>query len=81
MHCFVFYNLLLFWAVLGLRCYAGFPLVATSRVYSLAAVLRLFIAVASLKERRLHKSLGRVGCSSCGSRVLEHRLDGCGAWV
>ena len=68
MHCFVFYNLLLFWAVLGLHCYAGFPLVAMSRGYSLAAVLRLFIAVASLKERRLHKSLGRVGGSSCGSR-------------
>ena len=30
-------------AVLGLRCCAGFPLVEASRVYSLAAVLRLLL--------------------------------------
>ena len=74
MHCFVFYNLFLFLAVLGLHCCAGFPLVATSRGCSLVAVLRLSIAAASLTEHRLHKSLGRVGCSSCSSRVLELRL-------
>ena len=50
MCCFVFYNLSLFLAVLGLCCYTGFPLVATSRGYSLVAVLRLFIAVASLRS-------------------------------
>ena len=36
--------------MLGLCCYTGFPLVATSRGYSLVAVLRLFIAVASLRS-------------------------------
>ena len=74
MHCFVFYNLFLVLPVLSLHCCAGFPLVATSRGCSLVAVLRLSIAVASLTEHRLHKSLGRVGLSSCSSRVLEHRL-------
>ena len=38
----------LFLAVLGLRCYAGFPLVVGSRGYSLVAVLRFLIVVASL---------------------------------
>ena len=35
-------------AVLGLCCYAGFSLVADSRVYSLAVVCGLLIAAASL---------------------------------
>ena len=33
---------------LGLRCYAGFPPVSVSRGYSLAAMCRLLISVASL---------------------------------
>ena len=40
-------------AMLGLHCCKGFSLVAESRGYSLLAVLRLLIAVASLVERGL----------------------------
>ena len=44
----------LFLAVLGLCCCTGFPLVATSRGYSLIAVYRCLIAVASfVAEHRL----------------------------
>ena len=42
---FLFKNFL---AVLGLHCYAGFPLVAVSGGYFLVAVLGLLIMVASL---------------------------------
>ena len=38
----------LFLAVLGLRCYMGFSLVAGSRGYALVAVCGLLIEVASL---------------------------------
>ena len=38
-------------AVLGLHCCAGFSLVATRGGYSLVAVYRLIIAVASLIEK------------------------------
>ena len=41
-----FFNLFL--TVLGLRCGVGFPTVAVSRAYSLAAVHQLLILVASL---------------------------------
>ena len=39
--------------MLGLHCCSGFSLVAVSRSYSLAAVCRLLIAVASLVEHGL----------------------------
>ena len=39
---------ILFLAILGLRCYGGFSLVAAGRVYSLVAAYRLLIAVAFL---------------------------------
>ena len=42
-----FYLFILFLAVLGLHCYVGFSLVAASGGYSLAAVHRFLIAVAS----------------------------------
>ena len=44
---------ILFLAVLGLGCFKGFYLVAASRGYSLVAVCRLLIAVASPVEHRL----------------------------
>ena len=53
---FVFLNnyIYLFLAVLGLRCCGGFSLVAASASYSLVAVCRLLIVVASLvAEHRL----------------------------
>ena len=46
--CFFKQNFYLFLAVLGLFCCVGFSLVAASGGYSLVAVLRLLIAVASL---------------------------------
>ena len=49
-----FVDLYLFLAVLGLHCCSGFPVVAASRGYSLAAVHGLLIAVVSLAmEHRL----------------------------
>ena len=51
----VFFLLLknnLFWAVLGLCCGVGFPLVVESRGYSLVEVLGLLSVVASLAAER-----------------------------
>ena len=41
-------RLIFFLAALGLRCCMGFSIVAASRGYSLVAMCRLLIAVASL---------------------------------
>ena len=62
----------LFLAVLGLRCCAGFSLVAERRGCSPAAAQELLTAVASLVA---------YGLSSCSSRALEHKLSHCGARV
>ena len=51
----------------------GFSLVAESRGYSLVAVGRLLIAVASLAAEH-GWALGHIGFSSCSSRTLELRL-------
>ena len=62
-------------AVLGLCCCAGFSLVEASRGYSLVAVLRLLIVVASPVVYRLeHASF-----SSCRVRALGPRLNSYGA--
>ena len=51
---FLFYSFL-FLALLGLRCYMGFSLVAKSGGYSLVAVRGILLAVASLAaEHRLY---------------------------
>ena len=63
----------LFLAVLGLRCCTGISLLAASGGYSLVAMLRLLIAVASL----VAEVLGYLGFSSCGSWALEHRFSSC----
>ena len=69
-------------AVLGLCCCTGFSLVAASGGYSLV-VSGLFIAVASLVERRLQGMQASVvvahGLSSCDSQALELRLSSSGA--
>ena len=78
----------LFLAVLSLQRCAVFSLVVASRGFSLVAVCRLFIAVASLvAEQRPQGTWASVtvarGLSSCGSWALEHRLNSCGtqAWL
>ena len=63
----------LFLAVLGLHCCTGISLLAASGGYSLVAMLRLLIAVASL----VAEVLGYLGSSSCGSWALEHRFSSC----
>ena len=61
--CFLFFkHFYFFMAVLGLRCREGF-LIAASKGYSLAVVLRLLTAVASLGEHRLQGG----GFGSCGA--------------
>ena len=62
-------------AVQDLCCYTSFHLVDASGGYSLVVVHRLLIAVAS---RCRAWALGCSGFRSCGSRALEHRLNGCG---
>ena len=56
----------------------GFSLVVESRGYSLVAVHRLLILMASPVVA--YSSRAR-GLSSCGSQALEHRLNCCGAWA
>ena len=63
-------------------------LVVVSRGFSLVAVCRLLIAVASLvAEQRPQGTRASVtaarGLSSCGFWALEHRLNSCGtqAWL
>ena len=68
------YLFVLILAVLCLHCCVNFSLVAESGGYSLFAICRLLIAVASLVE----PGLSGTGLSSCGSQALEHRLDNCG---
>ena len=53
--------------MLGLHCCTGFSLVATSWEYSVVAVHRLFIAVASLVVE--HGPLGHMDFSSCATRA------------
>ena len=72
---------LLFLAVLGHRYYASSSLVAVS--YSLVAVHRLLIAVASLfAGHRFYSTQASAvaahGLDSCTSWALGHRLNSCG---
>ena len=69
--------LILFLAVLGLRCCLGFPLVA---------VRELLIAVASFVAKHRLQGMGASiavahGLSSCYSWALEHKLSSCGTWA
>ena len=81
---FLFY---LFLAVLGLRCCVDFSLVSESKGYSLVAVFRLLLAVASLCRGAW--ALGHSGFSSCSTWVQQlwlpgstvHRLSSCGVWA
>ena len=57
-------------------CMVGCSLVLESEGYSLVAVCRLLVAMASLVVK--HR-LWAPGFSSCSSRALEHRLSSCGA--
>ena len=50
---YLFSQLFMFLAVLGLRCCMGFSLIAVSRGYFLVAVFNLLIVVTSLVEHRL----------------------------
>ena len=61
-------------AVLVLRC-TGFSLVVVCKGYSLVWVCKLLIVVASLVME--HRLWG-MWLSSCGSQILEHRLNSCG---
>ena len=81
---FFFFFLLLFLAVLGLRCCGwAFPNCGEQGLL-LVAVHRLLIAVASLccGAQALGARASVVvacGLSSCGSWALERRLSSCGA--
>ena len=58
----------------------GFSVVEKSRGCSLATVLRLLMAVASLVvlgSRPMGFSIAACGLSCCGSRAQEHRLSSC----
>ena len=68
----VLFILLLFLAMQGLCCCAGFSLVAASRGYSLVAGRRWLLLLQSMGSR---SSV----FSSCGSWALEHRFNSCGA--
>ena len=63
-------------AVLGLRCFAGFPLVVANGEYALLAACRLLVAGASLAAE---PSLQALTLSSYGSWALGHRFNSCGA--
>lgn len=74
----------LFLAGLDLPCCEGFSLVAMSGGYSLAVLLGLLVAAASLVEQRglqgaLTSVAAALGFNSCSSRALEHRLSSCGS--
>ena len=58
--------------MLGLPCFTGLSLVAVSGGYSVAAVCRLLIMVAS---RCRDQALGLAGFSSWRSQTLELRLN------
>ena len=53
-------------------------LIVVSRGYSLAAVLRLLLVVASPVAEQV---LGGAGFNSCGSRALEYGLSSYGTWT
>ena len=69
----------LFLALLGLHCYAGFPLVVSGD-YSLTAVRGSLIAVLPLVAC-VAQALWRAGFSTCGSWAQEQGLSSCGAWT
>ena len=76
---FIFFYLLIFGCTASLLL-LGFFLVAAGRAYSLAAVCRLLIAVASLiTEQGLYgtwaSAVVAYGLSHCRSRTLEHRFN------
>ena len=76
----------LFFAVLGLCCYAWAFSSCSVRGLFFVAVRGLLIAMASLccGARALGTRDSVVvacGLSSCGSWALEHRLSSCGAWA
>ena len=76
--CILFFYLFL--AVLGLQCCMQPSLAVASgesRGYSLVAVCRLLIAVASFVDGA--RALGHTGFSSFGSLGLEGRLGSCGS--
>ena len=67
----------------GLCCCERFSLVAASRSYSVAVVLRLVISVASLVvEQGLKGTQAAVvtasGLNSCHAQALKHGFDICG---
>ena len=64
--------------MLGLSCCSGFCLVVASGSYSLGAVHRLLFIVTSFVVK--HMGPRHASFSSCGSQVLEHRLDRCSSW-
>ena len=83
---FIFKVIYLFSAVLDLHCCVGFSVIVVSRGYSLAAVHRLLIVVASLvAEHRLESVwvslVVALGLSSFDSWALEYRLSSCVAWA
>ena len=68
--------------MLGLYCCASFSLVAGSGDFSLVAVRKLLIVVASFVAERGLKGMrasvaAACGLSSWGSLDLEHRLNSC----
>ena len=78
------FSLILFLAVLCLRCCVGLSLVEMSRGFSLVVVCRLLIAVASLIEAPRLQSIGSVvvahGLISCSGAcgILPHqKVDLC----
>ena len=78
---FFFFNMYLFWAVLGLHCCIGFFLVA-----KVGATLGLLIAETSLvAEHGLWGAWASAavacGFSSYHSWGLEHSLNWCGEWA
>ena len=74
-----------FLAVSGLCCYAGFPLVAGSRVYSPLVVHGLlFVVTSPVVEHGLWDTWAFVAVAprlqSTGSIVVAHRLSCCPTW-
>ena len=67
-------HIYLFLTVLGFCCCMSFSLVVESWRYSLAAMHRLLIVVASCCGTW---DLEHTDFSSCGLRALEHRLNSC----
>ena len=64
-----------FFAVLGLYCQGGFSSSCGERGLLSSLVCGLLTVVAS----PVAQALGHLGFTSCGSRVLKHRLSNCGA--